>query len=82
MNEEIEDNWLALGLCIFKKITPEQAILKFKGKKPLDDVCSDRMAGMCAMREQGMTLQAIADLHGITASGVYRNIQRYAKKTG
>ena len=79
---EIEDNWCVLGLCIFKKITPEQALLTFRGKQPKQDICSDRIVDMCKMRKQGMTYQEIANQYGITASGVFRNIKRYAKKTG
>jgi DNA-binding NarL/FixJ family response regulator len=82
MNELIEDNWLALGLCILKNVTPEQALIKFNGRPPSPKKCSDRVAEMCRLRKQGVTLQAIADKYGITASGVAKNIARYAKKTG
>lgn len=78
---DLSDNIAALVLAILRKdiATPEQAFAIITNTKYM--LTDEDTEDMIKMMEQGMKLEEISKIYGMTKSGVIARVRRYKKRT-
>lgn len=75
----MKENYYALLICILKPVTVEQGF-NFMAGKTTKAIIKDDIHDMIAMKQQGMTFEAIGELYGLTKGAVYRRLKRFREK--
>lgn len=78
---DLSDNIAALVLAILREdiATPEQAFAVITNSKYM--LTDEDTEDMIKMMEQGMKLEEISKIYGMTKSGVIARVRRYKKRT-
>lgn len=79
---DLRYNIAAMYIAILREdvATPEQAFAVIENTSIIKATTDEDVKDMIAMRKQGLTYKAIAEIYGSTDSNIYHRIKRYKEK--